>query len=924
MSSKRKIILSVRIFFVLAVLVVGLVAALYFYLPHYLESRIIPQFFAEAGIADFEFKIRRIGILGADLGDLRIGSEQNPALLIRSAQIDYSLKTLYRKEIERIALGGIELYGEFNNGKFSLNGIDLDEVLTKLQSKPPSTSETESALPPIFLRKLDVHNAFFIFKIDDRLQRIPFEINVIPENASYNLLKLTASMYPRGQFIRTEAEIDLKHQKIILNSATDSLDLNRFADLAPAASNLMVSGKLDLKATAHFQLAPFKIPSLDATAEVQNCKIRLNNLLLQNVRSSDQKEIPIKINLSKITADEWKVSGSAISATSPLPLTLSEWQGRIRANGKQVESTGEFNLALLPSSVSKNNLLPVEVLESLPLHGGYAAEYREGGSVQFSIKSTPAEQSGDSAARFKFDQYEITAGMPAIDISGTGKLEDLPTAYAISVPKVKIASQTQTIHLPQVVLKGTADLGNNGKVFSEATFKLQTPNARILISPARVNITDVAMSGQVKTNINGAIGLEGLLQFTGAGVTVPETGIKISDARGVVPLKWPPGKQMKNGDISIAALYYKQMNLGQIKGKIQQTRAGFTLKGRHFNRLLPKMSLNFSADAKIFDAKDPMADINFTLLRPDRAADIDLGSFFPGSEGVNVNGKLMLTGDLTANSSGINGSIDLQVQNASVRIKKDKFAVEGIQMSLSFPELPKLRSAAGQHLVFSKISLGDLVANDGRIDFQIESPQSFLIEKTHFIWCDGNVDTQSIRISPGVEDYRITFYCDRLKLAKVLEQFGAATAEGEGAVNGRIPLQYTNGKIRFDDGFLFSTPGNGGKIFLKGTDILTAGIPPNTPQYVQMELAREALKDYDYAWARLNIASEGEELLLQMQMDGKPAKMLPFVYRKDIGSFVKVEAESKGSKFQGIRLDVNFRLPLNKMLQYKDLMKMIQ
>ena len=164
--------------------------------------------------------------------------------------------------------------------------------MTKLQSKPPSTSETESELSPIFLRKLDIYNAFFIFKIDDRLQRIPFEINVIPENAGYNQLKLTASMYPRGQFIRTEAEIDLKHQKIILNSATDSLDLNRFADLAPAASNLMVSGKLDLKATAHFQLTPFKISSLDAAAEVQNCKIRLNNLLLQNVRSSDQKRDP--------------------------------------------------------------------------------------------------------------------------------------------------------------------------------------------------------------------------------------------------------------------------------------------------------------------------------------------------------------------------------------------------------------------------------------------------------------------------------------------------------------------------------------------------------------------------------------------------------------------------------------------------------
>jgi hypothetical protein len=91
-----------------------------------------------------------------------------------------------------------------------------------------------------------------------------------------------------------------------------------------------------------------------------------------------------------------------------------------------------------------------------------------------------------------------------------------------------------------------------------------------------------------------------------------------------------------------------------------------------------------------------------------------------------------------------------------------------------------------------------------------------------------------------------------------------------------------------------------------------------------MELAAAALKDYDYSWAKLNITSEGEELLLQMQMDGKPAKTLPFVYRKDIGGFIKVEADSKGSKFQGIRLDVNFRLPLNKLLQYKDLIEMIE
>lgn len=246
-------------------------------------------------------------------------------------------------------------------------------------------------------------------------------------------------------------------------------------------------------------------------------------------------------------------------------------------------------------------------------------------------------------------------------------------------------------------------------------------------------------------------------------------------------------------------------------------------------------------------------------------------------------------------------------------------------MSLNFPDLPQIRSAPGQRISFSKLSLGDLIAEKGSVDFQIESARSFLIENIRFLWCDGHVETQSMRLSPGVEDYRITFYCDRLNLAKVLGQFGvAAAAEGRGSVNGRIPLHFANGKISFDDGFLYSTPGDGGKIRLTGTDTLTAGIPPNTPEHVQMQLASEALKDYDYSWARLNLTSQGEELLLQMQMDGKPAKTLPFVYRKDIGGFVKVEADVKGSTFQGIRLDVNFRLPLNQLLQYKGLINMMK
>lgn len=141
-------------------------------------------------------------------------------------------------------------------------------------------------------------------------------------------------------------------------------------------------------------------------------------------------------------------------------------------------------------------------------------------------------------------------------------------------------------------------------------------------------------------------------------------------------------------------------------------------------------------------------------------------------------------------------------------------------------------------------------------------------------------------------------------------------------MNGKLPLRYREGLVYFDDGFLFSTPGEGGKIRIADSELLTAGVPADSPEYLQMALASEALKDYDYSWAKLDLNTQEDDLLLRLQLDGRPGRPLPFVYRKETGTFVKVDADIKGSRFQGIRLDVNFRLPLNQLLAYDGILRM--
>ena len=178
------------------------------------------------------------------------------------------------------------------------------------------------------------------------------------------------------------------------------------------------------------------------------------------------------------------------------------------------------------------------------------------------------------------------------------------------------------------------------------------------------------------------------------------------------------------------------------------------------------------------------------------------------------------------------------------------------------------------------------------------------------------LNTGALRITPGRDDYKLTLFCDRLDLAMVLEQLGAAEASGEGTVNGRIPLHWSDGSLTFDRGFLFSTPGKTGTIRLGGTQSLLTALPPGTPQHAQLDIATEALKDYTYKWARLYLESEDRDLLLKLQFDGKPNRLLPFAYDTGLGRFKRVSGEGEAD-FTGISIDLNFRSPLNEILRYR-------
>jgi Dicarboxylate transport len=381
-----------------------------------------------------------------------------------------------------------------------------------------------------------------------------------------------------------------------------------------------------------------------------------------------------------------------------------------------------------------------------------------------------------------------------------------------------------------------------------------------------------------------------------------------------LPLAFPFKDKMTSGPLSIKKINWDNKIAASLAGNITQSEElGLLVEGQAAIQGVDGFHLGFNGKAW---GPEPSARIDFAvdpfLLMPGHLKKImpqlNLG------EASSI--QLSSQGTLEYKHHGLKSRALVTVDDGTLVFPDMNLSLQGIAGSIDFNDLVAAESIPGQMLTIDKVQLNQLEFDTAKARFSIEDGKSVNIENLRFNWCNGLVSTESIRL-PGKDNLlSLILYCDRLELSELLKQMGAFHAEGEGTLSGRIPLVYSDGNISFDKGFLFSTPGKGGRVVIKNTTTLTAGIPMDTPEFVQLDLAREALKDFDYQWAKLELNTFEDTLLMNMELDGKPAKIMPFEYQREIGSFVRVGATSPGSRFQGIKLNLNLKLPFNQVIKF--------
>ena len=439
----------------------------------------------------------------------------------------------------------------------------------------------------------------------------------------------------------------------------------------------------------------------------------------------------------------------------------------------------------------------------------------------------------------------------------------------------------------------TVDISGSG---SDAT-------ARVLLS---------ALSAQCPPGVQAAIGACSV-ELSANGPDV-QAVVRVNDGRVAMPerdfsaqftLEWPllwppPATAAPVGVFHVSDCRIGQEALGAMDGTATLSQAGLAIAA---DASLRGLTATLMADIAPFPAADVTLRAAFTLPEQTLPQGILPVSLVPQLADFSIDGKIAGDAAFSMAAGKQQGKAIFSLSDGVVANPKQKLTVSGLKLSFALPDLPALRSGGNQQASFQELSLGKIAISNGRLRFGMERPDSWLVENLSFKWCDGRIRLDSTRFSPETKRPRLTLTCDRVKLGALLEQLGVGQDQGEGRISGTIPVVLTEHGPRFRDAFLYSTPGETGMIRLRPAGTLSAMAAASD----QLSLALDALSDYSYSWVRLSLDSDKDMLKLKLETDGKPTQ--PLFYAPKDGSIVR---SAVASIFQGLQLNANFNIPLEK------------
>jgi hypothetical protein len=832
--------------------------------------------------AGFGLKLNRVqvvslGVTGAHFRDVRIGKLGENKLILPDIHVSYTISGILKRKISAVHVVGLTIHAQIDrDGTVRISGLP---PLSTFAAHNKDQTKTDDSLPPIPDIFLD--NAFVFLKS-------PYGSLLIPGSLvckfDGNTLTLQTDLFPEGGTVQVKGKFELPALDGNVNISWEGFGPDRFIGQLVTDKSMSFSGTLSGKASitlakgkptagsieadtknAHVSISGTSL-TLDAHFSTRIIRdvpedIRLSATVYSLISEKMALAAPATIQLDGKTLDMLDFSAPKVRIQTPIPGTVS-LSGQLLNMTETPAVQGQYTLRLPPNATSAH-------LPGLP-------------SITVPVK-----------IRGKF----------------TGNTERKLPHFTLS------ANASQPLSLSMA--KGKLDMGT---VAVNATLSGNPQNAKFSAIVSAKNLTGTSK----KTTVKGdrfSLQVAGKLEEAGLKLTSTKgefsdfnlddgNGNQVAGFSGKARFKKNPGEN--SGSFTAEKTVTPDISFSHVHGTWKPVKNGISFEG---GAELPVHPLVLTFEGEFDSAREnDIFAMDFHLPQTALPEGTDLGPLISSLKGFSVTGKVAMAGRIAiSKDSSPMATAELEVHNMALATKDGNMKITGVESSIEFNNLLSMNSRPSQLATIQKISAGPAALENAQIRFQLLDADTVSVESAEFAFAEGEMSVSSFLLSTAKPDMDFGIYCNQLKLTSLLNlAMGEGKAKGDGTVSGYIPLRLVDGNLVFGKGFLQSVPGNAGTIQIADSKDITGGVV----------LAEEAVKDFTYQWARVNLESRNGNLNLLLKLDGKPNRKLPLIYDQEAGDFVRDPQNRRLVSLQGLTLDLNFvDIDINRLLKQQGKVK---
>ncbi len=219
-------------------------------------------------------------------------------------------------------------------------------------------------------------------------------------------------------------------------------------------------------------------------------------------------------------------------------------------------------------------------------------------------------------------------------------------------------------------------------------------------------------------------------------------------------------------------------------------------------------------------------------------------------------GTLAVEGDILFDRQGLRCPCRLRLTEGELTWPQQKLTVSGLETDLRWLDVRQPRTEPFQALRFASAKVQDVPVDGGQIVFALDGPESFSLLRCELNWCGGQVHTQAVRLNPRSPELDLVLFAENVDIVQALSLVKGFTAKGSGVLNGKLPISYHGGRLSYANGYLYSVPGQTGRLALQSSGWLTSAVAKDHPAYAELQQAEKALEDFRLDLFRLEFTGK--------------------------------------------------------------------